>query len=219
VGAAPEPTLIDIAPGVSQSQGVTHNSVVIEMDTYLVIFEAPIHERLSEWMIRESKKRYPGKPIKYLMLTHHHWDHTSGARTYVAEGATVIVGKGEKEHLARMFSAPGTILNDRLQRNPRKANLIEVSGKYMVKEAKREIDMYLIDTAHSIGMLIAYVPDVKLGFVTDLWNTNAKLGAKPTQSQLELIAGVKKWGIMPEKFAAGHGNVTPFSMLLELAGG
>ena len=47
----------------------------------------------------------PGKPIKYLMLTHHHWDHANGARTFVAEGATIIVGKDNKAHFERMFSA------------------------------------------------------------------------------------------------------------------
>src|SRR4029453_8832843 len=95
------------APGVSQSRGTSHNSVVVEMEKYLVVFDAPIGEPLSEWMIRASKQRYPGKPIGFLMLTHHHWDHASGARTYAAEGATVIVGKGNKEHFERMFSAPG----------------------------------------------------------------------------------------------------------------
>jgi len=96
VSAMAEPELKDIAPGVSLSQGVSHNSMVIEMDKYLVVFDAPVNEQFSEWMIQASRKRYPGKPIKYLMLSHHHWDHASGARTYVAEGATVIVGKGNK---------------------------------------------------------------------------------------------------------------------------
>src|SRR5262249_30949278 len=128
-GAIAEPALVDIAPGVSLSSGVSHNSMVVEMDRYLVVFDAPLHENLSEWMIRASKARYPGKPVKYLILTHHHWDHTSGARTYVAEGAIVIVGKGARAHFLRMFSAPGTVLNDRLSRAPRRATVIEVDGK------------------------------------------------------------------------------------------
>jgi glyoxylase-like metal-dependent hydrolase (beta-lactamase superfamily II) len=101
-----EPQFVDVAPGVSLSQGVSHNSMVIEMDKYLVVFDAPIGEQFSEWFIDAAKKRYPGKPIRYLMLTHHHWDHTSGARTYGAEGATFIVGKGLREHFRHTLSAP-----------------------------------------------------------------------------------------------------------------
>jgi len=217
--AMPEPSLVDIAPGVSGSQGVPINSVVVEMDKYLVVFDAPIGEDFSEWMIQASKKRYPGKPIKYLVQSHHHWDHANGARTYVAEGATVIVGKGNKEHFARMFSAPGTIVNDRLQRNPRQANIVEVSGKHVLKDGKREVHAYLIDSQHSIATVIPYVPDARLGFVVDIWSSNTPLGAKPTPGQLDLVAGMKKWGLTPERFAHGHGNPSQYAPLLKLAGG
>jgi glyoxylase-like metal-dependent hydrolase (beta-lactamase superfamily II) len=217
--ARAEPELVDIAPGVSQSRGTTHNVVVVEMDTYLVVFDAPVGEQLSEWAIRASKQRYPGKPIKYLMLTHHHWDHTNGARTYVAEGATVIVGKDNKAHFERMFSAPGTALDDRLQRNPRKADVIEVTDKYTLKDGKREIAFYSIETQHSTGTLIGYIPDARLGFVTDLWSPGRDpLPEKPTQSQIDLVKGVKRHGLTPDRFAAGHGTTGEYAPLAKLVG-
>ena len=218
--AQAEPQLVDIAPGVSQSRGTSANSLVVEMDKYLVVFDAPVGEQLSEWMIRASKQRYPGKPIGYLMLTHHHWDHASGARTYAAEGATVIVGKGSKEHFERMLSAPGAALNDRLHRSPRKAEVIEVSEKYALKDGKREIGMYSIETGHSTGTLIAYIPDLKLGFVTDLWSPGRDpLPAKASQNLIDLVNGVKRHGLNPEKFAAGHGTTGDYAPLAKLVSG
>ena len=219
VGAMAEPTLADIAPGVSLSQGVSHNSMVVEMDKYLVVVDAPISELFSEWMIRASKQRYPGKPIKYLMISHHHWDHASGARTYVAEGATVIVGKGNKEHFARMFSASNAGLNDRLHNSPRKATIVEVDGKHVVTDGKREFHAYHIDSEHAVATLMGYVPDAKLGFIVDIWSTNAPLPPKPTQGHREVVAGVKKWGLAPERFAHGHGSPAPYSQLAKLVGG
>jgi hypothetical protein len=56
---------VDIAQGISLSQGVSHNSMVVEMDKYLIVFDAPIGEQFSEWFIDAAKKRYPGKPIRY----------------------------------------------------------------------------------------------------------------------------------------------------------
>lgn len=217
--ARAEPELVDIAPGVSQSRGTTHNVVVVEMDTYLVVFDAPINEQLSEWAIRAAKQRYPGKPIKYLLLTHHHWDHTSGARTFVAEGATVIVGKDNKAHFERMFSAPSAALNDRLHRNPRKADVIEVTDKYILKDGKREIGFYSIDSQHATGTLIGYIPDARLGFVTDLWSPGRDpLPEKPTQGQIEVVKGVKRHGLTPDRFAAGHGTVGEYPPLAKLVG-
>ena len=217
-GAMAEPTLGDIATGISVSQGVSHNSMVVEMDTYLVVFDAPISEQFSAWFIEAAKKRYPGKPIKYLILTHHHWDHTAGARTYAAEGAAVVVGKGNKAHFTHMFSAAGAALNDRLHHNPRKATVIEVDGKYVLKDRKREVHAYLIDSQHSIATLIGYVPDAKIGFVTDIWSSNAPLPAKPSQGHREVVAGVNKWGLTPDQFAHGHGAPSQYAPFAKFVG-
>ena len=214
-----DPQLVDIAPGVSLSQGSSANSMVVEMQKYLVVFDAPYGEQFSEWFIDAAKKRYPGKPIRYLMMTHHHWDHASGARTYVAEGATVIVGKGAKEHYQKMFSAPGAALDDRLHRNPRKASIIEVADKHVLKDGKREVAMYLIDSKHSVATLIGYVPDASLGFVTDIFSNNAPLPAKPLPGHIELVQGTKKLGITPQRFAPGHGAVADYAPLVRLVEG
>ena len=53
-------------------------------------------------MIDAAKAKYPGKPIKYLVLTHHHMDHTGGMRAYVAEGATVIVPAPTKAYFEQV---------------------------------------------------------------------------------------------------------------------
>jgi glyoxylase-like metal-dependent hydrolase (beta-lactamase superfamily II) len=31
-------------------------------------------------VIREVKKLIPNKPVRYLVSTHHHWDHLGGVR-------------------------------------------------------------------------------------------------------------------------------------------
>ena len=36
-----------------------------------------------------------GRGFRYVVITHHHIDHSGGVRAYAAEGATVVVGKGE----------------------------------------------------------------------------------------------------------------------------
>ena len=59
VSARAEPELVEIAPGVSQSRGVSHNSVVVEMDKYLVMLDAPINEQFSEWMIKARTNAKP----------------------------------------------------------------------------------------------------------------------------------------------------------------
>ena len=107
--------LVDLAPNIQQAIGRTHNSLIVAMKDYLVVFDAPQNEAQSRWTIDAAKAKYPGKPIKYLVLTHHHMDHIGGARTYVAEGATVIVGSPDKAHMEKVFKAHHTMHPDELR--------------------------------------------------------------------------------------------------------
>ena len=81
----------ELGPHVLQVMGGTANNLVIEMKDGLVVFDAPCCAEQSRAVIEAAKAKFPGKPIKYVVLTHHHMDHTGGTRAFIAEGATVIV--------------------------------------------------------------------------------------------------------------------------------
>ena len=61
------------------------------------------------WVIDAAKEKYPGKPIKALVLTHHHMDHTGGMRAFVAEGAKVYVPAQDKAYFEQVAKAPHTL--------------------------------------------------------------------------------------------------------------
>ena len=218
--ATAEPHWVTVLPGVDWTDGVTHNSIMVEMKDYLIVWEASLHENFAEWMIRSAKRRYPDKPIKYLVLSHHHLDHNGGARPFVAEGVSVIVptGPGYDAYFDRMLAADSPCLNDRLHRHPRPADIIRVDDTFSLSDGRREFMLYnMKDSEHAPGLLIAFVPDVGLLINTDLWNTNEKLGQKPLRRQQELLDLVARRKITPTHSASGHGPVVPYSLLADLA--
>src|SRR6185295_9133498 len=87
-----------LADGVWLVAGGTHNSLAVEFRDYVTVVEAPLNEERSLAVIAEVNKLVPGKPIRYLVNTHHHWDHSGGLRTYVAQGTTVVTHQGNKEY-------------------------------------------------------------------------------------------------------------------------
>jgi len=195
--------LVDLAPNVSQAQGRSHNSLVVAMKDYLVVFDAPQNEAQSRWTIDAAKAKYPGKLIKYLVMTHHHMDHMGGARTYVAEGATIIIGSPDKAHTVAELSAPRTLHPDALQKNPKPVKVIEVKDKMTLKDGE-EIRIYRIPNPHVEGMLTMYVAGPKIEWVTDIYSPGRDSAKTPANA--EFHDTIKKLGLSPLIYAGGHGS-------------
>jgi len=86
-------------------------------------------------------------------------------------------------------------------------------------DGTREVGAYVIDNPHSTGMIIGYVSDAHIGYATDIWSPGpAPLPEKLTPPLAALVAGVKKAGITPVKFAGGHGSVGDYAPLAALEG-
>jgi len=210
--------LQEVAPGVMQVQGGTHNNLVVEMSSYLVVFDAPVTDAQSLWVIDAAKQRFPGKQIKYVVMTHHHMDHSGGLRAFVADGATVVVGEGAAQHYRTVLSAPWTRNPDLKARSLADAQIVEVKDKYVLADGKREVVAYLMDSPHAKSTLMGYVPDAKLGWVTDIWSPGPPLPAKPNPGLVSVVNAVKKANIQPERFAGGHGSTADYASLARLAG-
>ena len=126
--------LVELAPNVQHVVGGSANNLIVAMARASSIFDAPVNEGQSRWVIDAAKKKYPGKPISHLVLTHHHMDHTGGMRTYVAEGATVIVPAPTKAYFEQVAKAPHAVSPDALQKQPRPANIVEVAETMTLKD-------------------------------------------------------------------------------------
>ena len=160
-------------------QGGTANSLIVAMKDFLVVFDAPYGELQSRWTIDAAKAKYPGKPVRYLLLTHHHMDHAGGLRTYVAEGASLIVPVETLDYIKAVVAAPHTVVPDELQAKPRTPVVYGLFEVMSIKDMTDEIRIYNMDQAdretdprltnsHSADMLMGHVLGSKLLYVTDL---------------------------------------------------
>jgi glyoxylase-like metal-dependent hydrolase (beta-lactamase superfamily II) len=211
--------LQEIAPGVQHVVGGTHNSLLVEMSDHLIVFDAPVTDAQSLWVVNAAKEKFPGKPIRWVVLTHHHMDHTGGVRGLLAEGATLVVGRGAADHFRRVLAAPATRNPDMRPRDFSRTPILEVPESHVMSDARgRQVIVYVMDNPHAKGMLMGYVPDAKLGFVTDVWSPGPPLPAKPNPGLVSVVNTVRKAGLQPERFAGGHGSTADYQSLAKLAG-
>jgi hypothetical protein len=214
--SSPGLKLVEIAPNVQHVVGGSHNSLIVAMPEFLVVFDAPINEWQSRWTIDAAKQKYPGKPVKYLVLTHQHNDHAGGARTYVAEGASVIVGNPGKDYFEKVFAAPHTVIPDQLQKNPRPATVVEVTDQMSVKNGDDEIRLFKIANPHAEPMLIGHIVRGNVVFVTDLYSPTRDKAKN--EGNVAFDQALKKHDIKPAVIAGGHGSSAPSSELEGLMG-
>src|SRR6266481_3434114 len=196
--------LVELAPNVQMVQGGGANNLIVNMKDGLAVFDAPVDEGQSKWVIDAAKAKYPGKPIKYLVLTHHHMDHTGGMRTYVAEGATVIVPSPDKGYFEKDVRSPHTVVPDDLQKRPRTPEFIEVKDQMTLKDDTSEIHLYYIPNPHVQGMLIGHIVTGNIVYVTDLISPRGPIErSEATASVGELL---RKKSISGALIAGGHGT-------------
>ncbi len=197
--------LIEVAKGVFQVTGGTHHSLAIEMADHLVVVDAPLYEERSQAVLAALAKKWPGKPVRFLVSTHFHNDHTGGVRAYIVAGATVVTGKINETFFKQLASAPHTRVPDSLQKNPKPLALETVeTDKKVLTDGNRVVEVYPLENSHAEGMLVVHLPKEKLLFVTDLFSPGA-----PRQMPLwsrQLLEGVQKNGLQVERIVGGHGN-------------
>ena len=146
----------------------SYDSIIVEFKDYVMMLEAGQSEARGLAYVAETKKLFPNKPIRYVMNTHPHSDHTGGLPVLVAEGATIITQKNNEVFLDRALNTPRTLLNDTLAKNPKKAKIEAVAEKKVYSDGTRTVELYHVaPVPHSNGLMIAYIPKEKILFQGD----------------------------------------------------
>ncbi|OFV90338.1 MAG: hypothetical protein A3H95_03495 [Acidobacteria bacterium RIFCSPLOWO2_02_FULL_64_15] len=165
-----------MADGVWKITG-GYTALVVEFSDHVVIVESGQSDARATAILTEAKKVVPNKPIRYVVNTHHHIDHSSGIPAMVAEGITVITHQNNKALWERALGAPRTLGDDLLAKKGGtvKAKIETVTGdKRVLQDATRTLELHVIKgLAHADGMLVAYLPKEKIVLQADLFNVPA----------------------------------------------
>ncbi len=211
-----------LSDGVWYLTGGTHHSLVVEFKDYMAIIEGPLDEARSLAVMAEAKRLVINKPIKYLINTHHHFDHLGGVRTYVAEGATVVTNASNKAYYDKVFAMKDTLVPDKLSKTPKVPTYVLVTDKYVLTDGTQKIELYpMKDDNHAEGMLLAYLPSGKILVEADEWNppaADAAPPANPPLSSINLYENIQRLKLDVAKFAPIHGRLVTMADFLKFLG-
>jgi glyoxylase-like metal-dependent hydrolase (beta-lactamase superfamily II) len=170
--AAPAPTSEKLADGVFRINGA-YNALAVEFSDHVVLFEpGPQNEARAQAIIAETKKVIPNKPIRYGVISHHHFDHTSGLPAVVAEGITIVTPAVNKDFLTKALSSPRTLAPDSLSKSGKKPNVEGFAGdKRVFQDGTRTFEIHVIKgLPHADGLVVGYLPKEKILVYADMFN-------------------------------------------------
>ncbi|HEX5876586.1 MAG TPA: MBL fold metallo-hydrolase [Pyrinomonadaceae bacterium] len=212
----PPPAVSKIADDVYLLQGLaggTHNVLFVAFNDYVLVLEAPeqiLYGNNSVQALTKIKETVPGKPVKYLVLSHHHSDHAGGFREYVAEGATIVATGETKKFLEKAATAESSLLPKLSPQQ--KLNIETINKKRVFQDDKHVVEIYDIGpNPHANEILVAYFPKEKILFQADLLNPAAN-GTIPIaqDATVSFSEKLQQLGLGVEKIYGVHGrSATP----------
>jgi glyoxylase-like metal-dependent hydrolase (beta-lactamase superfamily II) len=181
--AGPAPVAVTVeklANGVYYIKGGTHHSVAIDQKDHIVLVEGPQNEARSSAVIAKVKETIPNKPIKYLVNTHVHFDHSGGVRTFVDEGATIVTHADNKPYYEKAWAAPHTINPDKLAQSKKTATFETFTDKHVLTDGSRTIEVHKIaGGGHNDAFAMVYLPKEKILIEGDAYTPLAANAAPP----------------------------------------
>ncbi|MCH8859170.1 MAG: MBL fold metallo-hydrolase [Proteobacteria bacterium] len=226
VRQAPDPATMvettELAPGVWMIGGSRYYSVVIEFADYSVVIEAPMNEARSAAVINEVHRLVPNKPLRYVVNTHHHFDHAGGLRGYGAEDVLIVTHESNFDYYeALALGLHSHIVEpDALARTPRQVHYVRVQDRLTLSDGERDLELYhVLAQNHAADMLIAYLPQEGILVQADLFNRPPPgTTPEPTPRAMALLYNLQRVSIAPTRMISIHEGEIPMSDFLRVVG-
>lgn len=201
--AAPTPATVvteKLADGVWFLAGGSHHSVLVEFQDHVAVIEAPLSPERSEAVMAEVEKLVPGKPLRYLINTHHHFDHSGGVQSYAAKGITIVTQEMNVPFYQGLFSG-GTFEAVRAHKS--------------LTDGARSLEIHLVQgNTHNEGLLMVYLPKEKILVEADAFSPRPGPPPSPANPfSVNLHENIVRLNLDVERIAPIHGTVVPLAEL------
>ena len=208
--------------GVWYLAGASHHSVVIEMKDHLILVEAPLYDGRTAAVLQEAKRLVPGKPIRYVVNSHYHFDHAGGLRAAAADGATIVSQQGTKAWYEKALANPNRISPDLLAKSGRKAKVVGAGEKMVLRDGTRAVEIHHIQgSVHAVPFLMVYLPKERLLIEGDAYTPGAPNAAPPSPpnaNNVNLVQNIERLKLSVERILPLHGRIVPMSELNRAVG-
>ena len=203
-----------VAENVWMLSNPGYNEVVAEMDGEIYVFDATQSEGRARLDHEAIKDFFPDKKRINVVVSDLAWPHIAGVRYWVSQGATIIAHSAARSFLERVIERRWTLKPDSLEHmrltNPKSVHFTFVPVDRPTRLAQGRVVLLPIDGIASEVTVMAYLTNEKF-----LWGSDyIQTVDSPSQYAQEVIAAADGADIRPDRAAAEHMEITPWSVIV-----
>jgi glyoxylase-like metal-dependent hydrolase (beta-lactamase superfamily II) len=197
-----------VAGEIYRFRNNNHYSIFVVTVAGIIVTD-PINAAAATWLKGELARNWPNRPVKYLVYSHDHADHSSGGEVF-ADTATVVAHQNAKEVIVG-------------EKRPTAVPQVTFTEQLTIELGDTVMELSYVGRNHSNNSVVMRFPKEKVAFAVDFIPVNAvSFRDFPDAYVDEWIESLRKVEAMEfDILAPGHGplgtkaNVTAFRGYLE----
>jgi cyclase len=161
-GRAPQQQAIQqIKPGLFMITGAGANTIVRVTSQGLIVVDGKLPGEENYNALMALIKGVSDQPIKYLIVTHHHADHSGNNQRFLDAGVQVVAHENVKKNLVTYEFNP----------KPAPPSITYPGVEYTVQLGDVKVELHHFGRVHTSGDTVVYFPDLKVVALSDTVTT------------------------------------------------
>jgi glyoxylase-like metal-dependent hydrolase (beta-lactamase superfamily II) len=159
---APQPQAIQqVKPGLYMITGAGGNTTLRVTSQGLIVVDGKLPSQANYDALMALIKSVSDQPVKYLIVTHHHADHTGNNQRFLDAGVQVVAHENLKKNLVTYAVDP----------KPASPSMTYPGALYELTLGEVKVELHHFGRAHTNGDTVVYFPDLKVVSVSDVVTT------------------------------------------------
>ncbi len=178
------PAVEKLGDGVFKIGG-NYGTIAVDMGDHILVVESGQSDERGRAVMAAAKQAIPGKPVRFVVNSHPHFDHAGGLRAAAGEGATILMHRNSADAMTRVMSGTRTLGNDSLATQPARQVNIQGIGDREIRRGTngKVVEIHRVaQSEHTDSHLMVYLPAERV-----LYTADTPVAGMPNPNQVQVL--------------------------------